>query len=228
MRAMFMAALAAASLLILPAPASFFVVGALMVALCAAMLFPRISRVLLAAVGLMSLFSVAAYAQAAASTTTSVSLPIGDWIGYAAEFIGAIAAAAVAWLLRKLPASIQQVLTTMQAEQLLGKAIDYALNAVAGAEKGKTLDVKVGSAVVASAVQYVVDHGPAWLVEWLGGAAAIEEKIIARLNLDATAAVVTASAIVPTSVLPASTSPTISKIVSTAPAAGATAAAAGV
>jgi hypothetical protein len=179
-------------------------------------------RLFLTVLGLIWVSCAVAHAQASAAGSTSVSLPIGDWLADAAAFIGAIAAAVVAWLLRKLPASVQQVLTTMQAEQLLGKAIDYALNAVAGAEKGKTLDVKVGSAVVASAVQYVVDHGPTWLIAWLGGAAAIEQKIIARLDLDANSAVVTASAIVPTSVLPASASPTTSKIVTVSPPSGGT------
>ncbi|TAN09874.1 MAG: hypothetical protein EPN45_07220 [Rhizobiaceae bacterium] len=217
MRAMFMAALAATTLLILPPPASMFVAGILM-ALAAAIFFPRVGRVLLTAIGLVGLFSLAAYAQTVATApTTSVSLPIGDWLADLAAFIGAIAAAAIAWVLSKLPASIQPILRTMQAEQLLGKAIDYALNAVAGAEKGKTLDVKVGSSVVATAAQYVVDHGPAWLVEWLGGLPAIEQKVIARLNLGSDAAVATTTAIVPAA--SASTlAPAAATIVQAAPA----------
>lgn len=226
MRAIFMAALAAASFFILPPPAASFAAGLLLIALGAAFFFPRLGRVLLTAIGFVGLFSVAAYAQTVATApTTSVSLPIGDWLADAAAFIGAIAAAALAWVFSKLPASIQPILRTMQAEQLLGKAIDYALNAVAGAEKGKTLDVKVGSSVVASAAQYVVDHGPAWLVEWLGGLPAIEQKIIARLNLGSDAAVATTTAIVPaaSASIPA---PAATTIVQAAPA-GATAAPAG-
>lgn len=87
---------------------------------------------------------------------------------------------------------------------------------MAEAEKGKTLDVKVGSSVVASAVQYVVGHGPAWLIAWLGGATAIEQKIIARLNLSADAAVATTTAIVPAASAPAA--PVATTIVSATPA----------
>jgi len=219
MRAMFMAALAAAALFILPPSASMLGAGLLLLAAAAIISFPRVGRLLLTAFGLIGLFSVAAYAQTVATApASSVSMPIGDWIGYAAELIAAISAAAVAYLFRFLPASVQQILTTMQAEQLLGKAIDYALNAVAGAEKGKTLDVKVGSAVVATSVQYAIDHGPAWLVEWLGGAAAIEQKIIARLSLGADAAVATTTAIVPATSAPAP-APVATTIVPAGPAA---------
>ena len=59
----------------------------------------------------------------------------------------------------------------------------YGINTVVGAEKGKTLEINVGNAVAAQGVQYAIDHGPAWLVDWMGGTENIQQKIIARLPL---------------------------------------------
>lgn len=127
-------------------------------------------------------------ALALAAETTSISVPVGSWISEAGIFIGPLLAAAALWLVRKLPAQIASILIAARVDQLLQKAIDYAINSVAGAAKDKALSVDVGSAVVAQAVQYAIDHGPGWMIGWMGGADMIREKIIARLNVDAAAA----------------------------------------
>lgn len=132
--------------------------------------------------------SFAADAVAAAGDGT-ITVPIGSWVGESAGIVATVLAAVVAWGLRFLPASILQILRTAQAEQLLDKAINYGVNAVADATRDKTLSVNVGNAVVAQALQYAIDHGPGWMIGWLGGEAAIRQKIIARLNLEAAAAV---------------------------------------
>jgi hypothetical protein len=147
---------------------------------------------------LLSLFALALFVAVAlfifgspvyAQDGTAVTLPIGDWVQQAKDFIAPFILAVIAWLMRKLPAHIVDILKTMKAEQLLAKAVDYGLNAVAGAAKDKVLSVSVGNAVIAQAVQYAIDNGPGWLIKWLGGEEAIAAKIIARLNLDANAAV---------------------------------------
>lgn len=128
-----------------------------------------------------------ALAQGAGGTV--VSIPYGDWFAASADFIGWGLALLVAFALRFVPASLQAVLKTAQVEQLLQKAIDFGLNAVAGASKDKVLDADLGNAVVAQALRYVVDLGPRWIVNFLGGEEGIKARIIARLDLDASVAV---------------------------------------
>ncbi|SKA30938.1 hypothetical protein [Consotaella salsifontis] len=144
-------------------------------------------RIFAAAIAALCLISGTAYA-AEAITDTAVSLPVGEWVGDVAALLLAISGSVIMWAFRHLPSSIVQVLKTMQAEQLLGKALAYGINATAGAAKGKTLTVDVGNAVVAQAARYAVNHGPTWLINWMGGMDAIAEKIIARLDVEEAAA----------------------------------------
>ncbi len=107
------------------------------------------------------LFGIAsAHAQtssAAGSGPSPVSVPIGDWIasvlGWARDGMIALAMAVVA---RYVPAPLRQYLTN----QVLAKAVDYAIAAVDGAEKGKTLDLPVTSAVLTVAEKYVIASAP--------------------------------------------------------------------
>lgn len=102
-------------------------------------------------------------------------------------------AQAVAWLLvsagmlalRKLPANLVAVFGNARVELLLNNAVNYGLNAVAGAVKDKKLEVNVGNEVLAQALQYAVDNAPAWLQTWAGGPEGLAKKIWSRLNLDA-------------------------------------------
>jgi len=149
---------------------------------------PLLAFLLVALVLTIVIHPLQAFAQEA---TETVTIPYGTWIEHSAQVVATLILAAVGWLMRKLPASVVDILKTMKAEQLLAKAVDYGINAVSGATKGKSLSVNVGNAVVANAVQYVVDNAPGWLVKWLGGPEAIAAKIIARLNLEETAAVTT-------------------------------------
>ena len=89
--------------------------------------------------------------------------------------------AAVGIAFRALPANINAMLTSARAIQIIEKGISYGFNTVEGAVAGKTLDVNVGNAVVAQAVQYVIDQAPAKIIAWVGGEEGIKRKIIARL-----------------------------------------------
>lgn len=144
---------------------------------------------LLGLVLVMLVLCLLASAGAMAADDTVVTVPVGSWVDHAAGLIATVLGALVVWGLRLLPASIQQILRTAQAEQLLDKAINYGVNAVADATRDKTLSVNVGNAVVAQSLQYAIDHGPGWMIDWLGGEAAIRQKIIARLDLEPAAAV---------------------------------------
>jgi hypothetical protein len=119
----------------------------------------------------------------ATSETTKVTWAYGSVVQQWASAIGTLIFAAVMFALRQLPAQVYAVIVSMRADQLLQKAIDYGINAVQGAIKGKTLEVNVGNKVLAEAVQYVLDNAPAWLQAWMGGPEQIVKKIFARLNL---------------------------------------------
>jgi len=138
--------------------------------------------------GAMALFAVALSLPALAQSSTEVQIPLGSWINSASEFIAPVLAAAVLWMIRKLPGQVSGMLMAMRVDQLLVKAIDYAINATAGAARDKPLKVNVGNEVVAQAINYAVNHGPGWLLGWIGGEVVLREKIIARLNVDASAA----------------------------------------
>lgn len=135
--------------------------------------------------------AMAAPAFAADSASASVTIPWGDWLasilGTIAAVSGTIAVAIITWALRLLPASLRSYIDAerrKQAEQLLQHAIDYGINDAKGFVTGKTLDVRVGSDVLAGALQYAVDHGPGWLIDWMGGAGKVRDKILSRLPLD--------------------------------------------
>jgi hypothetical protein len=152
--------------------------------------FRRVSLLAFAAVALAFTIIIGhplqAFAQEAAETVT---IPYGSWIEQSAPAIASVVMAILAWLMRKLPAAVVDMLRTMKAEQLLEKAVTYGVNSVAGASFDKKLTVSVGNAVIANGVQYAVDNGPGWMTKWLGGPEAIAAKIIARLPLEDNAAV---------------------------------------
>lgn len=136
----------------------------------------------------LALACMTAAALAETATGPGVTIPVGDWLPVLGEWLVPLLGAVSLWLIRKLPAQIAGILMTARADQLLEKAVSYALNAVQGAAKGKQLTFHTGSEVVDEALQYVVTNGPGWLIRWLGGPEAIRQKIIARLDLEPDAA----------------------------------------
>lgn len=154
-----------------------------------------------AAVVLSVLIPAAAIAQAVASAVapdTAVTVPWGDWLaGILAEVaasIGVILLAVLAWAARFLPAGLSAWATNQrikQVEQLLERAVLFGINQLEDKVKGKAITFDVQQKIIADAVNYAIDHGPAKIIAWLGGEKAIREKIIARLPSPATANVVT-------------------------------------
>lgn len=122
---------------------------------------------------------------------TSVAIPWGDWLSEILVFVGGIIITALGailtWAATFLPATLRAYINQQmikQAEQLLARAIDYAIEAVSGAAKGQKLSISVGHEVVATAMRYAIEHGPAKLIEWMGGVDLLREKILARLDLE--------------------------------------------
>jgi len=116
--------------------------------------------------------------------TTVVTVPYGAWISQAAETVIAVLMALVVWGARFLPEQVVAILKTARAEQLLQRAITYAVNTTVEAAHDKVLTFDVANAVVARAVNYATAHGAPAVVEWLGGDAKIRDKIVARLKVD--------------------------------------------
>jgi hypothetical protein len=121
---------------------------------------------------------------AVVSKGTEIVLPWGAWLSELSSILATILGAIVLWLFRRLPGSVTAILQTMRAEQLIQRAIDYGLNATAGAAKDKVLTVQVGNEVVAKAAAYAVDNGAPYIIKWLGGTDGLVQKIVARLDLE--------------------------------------------
>ncbi|HYD87101.1 MAG TPA: hypothetical protein VEA80_06490 [Vitreimonas sp.] len=118
------------------------------------------------------------------------SLPWGDLIAELLNMFGALVVAAVLFVFRKLPAEVIATLNAAcmmlfqkHANELIGHAVNYGINVTAGAVRGKTLDFKVGSAVLERATDYAAERAPWFVKVILGGAANVRQMIAARLEL---------------------------------------------
>ena len=134
---------------------------------------------------------IVAPALAAAVTgtgATSVTLPYGDWVAgsaqFAAQLLQPVLLAAVTGLVAVLPWPLRLFLTSTLVERLVGNALDFALNEVEGAAKGRALTVDLGQAVLARAVGRAVAQAPSWLLEAAGGPTGIAEKVFRLLHLE--------------------------------------------
>jgi hypothetical protein len=114
----------------------------------------------------------------ALADTGAVTLvvPWGQWVTKALTSAESVAVAIVAAVVAKwAPAYVKSLLT----EQVIGNAVDYAFGAVAGAVKGKELDVATTNALIDAAVHYAVVNEPK-IAAWLGGA--LRSAVLAKLS----------------------------------------------
>ncbi|GBU17325.1 MULTISPECIES: hypothetical protein [Methylobacterium] len=130
---------------------------------------------------------------AAAAETAAVALPWGDALlpvlqGLASAAVP-FAAAAVTALVARLAGPLRLFVTATLVERLVRNVTDFALNAVAGAVKGRTLTIPLGSAVIARAVQRAADQAPGWLLRQAGGIEGLAEKVFRSLPLEEAATV---------------------------------------
>ena len=147
-----------------------------------------VAALAVAFVTLAPIFGAFVSAALAQEPGTKLVIPYGDMLGQLASVLAWLAAAALMFAMRTLPAQIVAVIKTARVDQLLEKAIIYGINSTVDAVKGQSLNVDVGNKVLAQALQYVVDHAPGWIVAWMGGEDMIKQKLVARLDLDAKAA----------------------------------------
>lgn len=117
------------------------------------------------------------------SADRSISLPVSDWTASARNLLLSLLAALWAVSKNKLPAPVLWALKLYGEDKLINQAVSLALNAVPGAAKGTPLTIDVGNAVLARALQWLVNDIP-FALKLLGGEDAIKAKIFAALHLE--------------------------------------------
>jgi hypothetical protein len=158
----------------------------------------HIRSFIFATLALLLLGPMAVFAQESVSDVvltvppTDVVLEWGDFVSIVLANVAktdpfwAFVLSAIGFVVLKLPAPLQWFWRMFQLDQLLLKSIDGAINSTAGAVKGKSLNVNVGSEVFAKALQYAIDNGQAALLKWAGGQDGIAQKLVARIPTDET------------------------------------------
>ncbi|WP_036291582.1 hypothetical protein [Methylosinus sp. PW1] len=144
----------------------------------AARIVARLALVAAAIAGTIALSVGAAYAAdaVAAPAASTVSIPWGDWISGLLATSGSIFLAVVSWGVKSfLPSYVQTFLTN----DVIAKAVDYALASVAGAVRNETATVPVSNEVIAAALKWIVAYEPK-VAKWAGDN--LEPLIIARLS----------------------------------------------
>lgn len=123
-----------------------------------------------------------------ATEAAALVLPWGDAVLALAQGLTAlltpVLVAALAAVLARIGGPLRLLVTDALVERLVHRATDYALNAVSGAVRGRTLTVAVGSAVIARAVQRALDQAPGWLIRAAGGGEGLAEKVFRSLSLE--------------------------------------------
>jgi hypothetical protein len=146
-----------------------------------------LDRVIVTPGGLLALIVVLllAIATSPAWAAETIAIPAGDWLAVVAEWAGPILGALVLWGVRQLPGEVVAFLRVIRFEQLVDRSIDAAVQATAGAARGRTLSVDIGSKVLAEATKIVIASAPK-LVRWAAGGDEdlLRRKILARLDLE--------------------------------------------
>lgn len=127
---------------------------------------------------------------AQAQEATTVSVPYGDWLAdYIIPIVGSVAAVLVTVLLgilvRFLPPWLQPLVTNAvlaRLQNLSADAIEFGVQATAGAVKGQELTLPVGSSVVANAVQHALDTWPKAAIDKAGGVEGVKLAILKQLE----------------------------------------------
>jgi len=137
----------------------------------------------------LSIVATILHAIPAFAADSAVSIPVDAWLNPILEFIGLILAGLATWLVgqlvRFLPTWAQAVITAQVQAALAGwirQAINYAIQQVEGFDKGKVISFSVGSSALATALRFLIDHGPAWLLKLAGGPDKIKAQILAALS----------------------------------------------
>lgn len=105
----------------------------------------------------------------------AVQIDLGAVLSPIVQILGGVLFGVLSWAASFLPALVRAALT----EQLLRRAVEYAVATVEGAAHGKIVTIPVANEMIRVAAQYTADNGPR-LTKWL--ADSLGQKIIARLG----------------------------------------------
>jgi len=145
---------------------------------------------LVAATIVFIIIAAPAFAQSSApDASTVVSIHIADLLNPIIETLGVILGAAVTFFVARvvsfLPGWARVLFTAAiqaQVANFIRQGISWAIQKAEGFDQDKTVSFDVGSAGVAEALRYVLEHAPSYLVNLAGGKDAIVQKIIAFLT----------------------------------------------
>ncbi|MCJ2135359.1 hypothetical protein MKK69_15080 [Methylobacterium sp. J-026] len=130
----------------------------------------------------------AALVSPAHAAAAGVTLPWGDWLTALLQPVSAVlvplAAAAVTAGIARVAPWAASVMTRDRVEAAIRAGAEFGQNAVAGAARGRTVSVDLGSAVVAAGARHVLAHAPARVVRTAGGAEGVAARIFRALPLD--------------------------------------------
>lgn len=117
---------------------------------------------------------------------TIVKVPVGSWVGDIVTLWGAAIVSYVVYLLRGAMAGlgprINSILLTMQADQLMNRALVYAINAVVGATKDKVWTIDVRNQVLKEVTTFALVHGSDAVKAFMGKSADIAEMGFSRID----------------------------------------------
>jgi len=120
-----------------------------------------------------------------------VSIPYGQYVEDVGQLVQAwlipLLLAIISWVIFKyVPAPLRGIanrILTGQAEQLLEKALQYGINATAGASRDKTLEIPVANEVLRKAANYALANGWPKLIDFLDGPDGVLQKLFTRLDI---------------------------------------------
>lgn len=144
-------------------------------------------KLFLAALAAVFLAAIPALADTPLGNTV-ITVPWGDVVAGIVPVLSTLILGGLLWIAQTVAPPLYGILRTAQVEQLMTKAVDFGLNAVAGAAKGQVLTVDVGNEVVKEIVTYGLTHGGQWFIDFAGTPEEIAQKAYARLNLEQSAA----------------------------------------
>lgn len=116
-------------------------------------------------------------------TNTVVQVPVGDWFGTALGYLTLwVMGGGAAWLIQRTLGRLSPILLTMQVEQLMTRALVYAINTVVGATRNRVWTVDVRNEVLREIVIYALTHGSEAVKAFMGRPAQIAEMGYSRID----------------------------------------------
>ena len=118
---------------------------------------------------------------------TATIVPYGDWIVGIAQTIEAVLIPVVTALIMGVIGHYLPFLSLFVKAPMVERAVrnagDFAMQSISGMAKGQTIDLNMGSTIIAAGAQRMVDQAPGWLSKAAGGPAGIAEKLFRVLPL---------------------------------------------